>query len=207
MTLEMVTCNQWGSVLCCLGIIWIRLLKKVISRSYWRYAFLLNIWSRKHSYMPVPLKQLDFLLIMSFANLDVFRSFWQTEGHILQEESLRRFAAVAQRTSINFLVPSTLSGCCGEALKNVFVTVFSHFTSTNQNWNQVASYAAFVMDTNKSDTPGYVLFRLVYGRPFIHSILIALSSDGFEKLFDVTEYVGSVRDWLFTASLFRTVES
>lgn len=61
------------------------------------------------------------------------------------------------------------------------------------------SYAAFVMSINKFVTTDYPPFGLVYGRPPMHLVDLALSFDGFLEMIDVTEYAESVREWLEVA--------
>lgn len=61
------------------------------------------------------------------------------------------------------------------------------------------SYAAFMMNTHKSDTTGYSPFELVYGKPPIHPLNIAMNYEGYDETKDITKYAASVRGWLLTA--------
>ena len=87
-------------------------------------------------------------------------------------------------------------GAAERALKT-FVNIISHYTSIDQqNWDEVCPFAAFVMNTYKSETTGYSPFELVFGRPPVHPVDVAFGYSGFQEFSDPEKYTETVKSWL-----------
>jgi transposase InsO family protein len=90
-------------------------------------------------------------------------------------------------------------GAAERALKT-FVTIMSHYVSMDQkNWDLVVPFVAFTVNAAKSDTTNYSPFELVYGRPPLHPLDLALNFSGFEEIAESNTYAATVADWLKTA--------
>lgn len=89
------------------------------------------------------------------------------------------------------LIRSYHAACEGAAKRalKTFLNIISLYTSTNQkNCDVIVNYASLVINTSRSETTGYSPFELVYGRPPIQPVDMALNFEGFEEKTDATEY-------------------
>jgi hypothetical protein len=73
----------------------------------------------------------------------------------------------------------------------------SHTISDGKkNWDKIAIYAEWVINTMRNQTTGYSAFELVYGRAPVQPMDMAIGYDGFNEITDPSEYTSSIKEWL-----------
>lgn len=84
----------------------------------------------------------------------------------------------------------------GERALKTFIYIISHYTSTCQsNWDQVINFAVFTMNIVESKTAGFTPSEIVFVRPPVFPIVVALGYDGFQETEWVSEYTLLIRNW------------
>ena len=110
---------------------------------------------------------------------------------------------VLKLLNIKHLLTSAYHAQCdgqAERANKTFINIISHFVSENQkDWDQIVPFAEWCMNTMKQETTGYSPFELVFGRPPLQPIDVALNFEGFEEVEKPSEYAGMVYNWLKAA--------